>query len=72
MMVLEELGIPGEVVDAFVMAVSEDAFVLEEVAKELELSESEARFILRYLIDSKIMEFKQVWVPVKKAKENVG
>ncbi|WP_431293387.1 hypothetical protein [Pedobacter sp. P26] len=69
-MALEELGIPGEVVDAFKMAVCEEAFVLEDVAQELGLSDSEARFILKYLIDSKIMEFKQVWVPIKKMAES--
>lgn len=68
-MALEELGIPNETVDAFIMVVSEEAFVLEEVAVELKISVSEARFILRYLIDSDIMQFKQIWVPVKKLSE---
>lgn len=66
MMALEELGIANETVDAFMMAVSEEPFVLEDIAKELEISESEARFILRYLIDHDIMRFKQIWVPLKK------
>lgn len=65
-MVLEELGISNELLDAFIMIVSEDAFVLEDVAAELEISVSEARLIMGYLIGNDIVRFRQVWVPIKK------
>lgn len=67
-MALEELGISRETVNRFIKAVSEDAFVLEDIAEQLELSISEARFILRYIIDHDIVRFKKIWVPIKKEK----
>ena len=66
MLGLEELGIANETVDAFMLAVAEEPFVLEDIAAELEISDAEARFILRYLIDHDIRWFKQIWVPLKK------
>lgn len=69
MTALEELGISRDNVERFIKVVSMEAFILEDVAADLEISVSEARIILQYIIDRDIVRFKQVWVPVKKFTE---
>jgi len=44
----------------FIMATAEEPIVPENIAADLEISESEARFILSYLIDHDIMKFRKI------------